>query len=106
EAQKKEILARAKKDAENLLNDVNRKIEKTIRHIRENSAERKETMRVRRELQELKNRVRSAETTEKPAPELKEVDYVRIVSQEGKGILRSIKGRYAVFQFSENKSAV
>src|SRR5690606_1690253 len=82
EAQKKEILARAKKDAENLLNDVNRKIEKTIRHIRENSAERKETMRVRRELQELKNRVRSAETTEKPAPELKEGDYVRIVGQE------------------------
>ena len=106
EAQKKEILARAKKDAENLLNDVNRKIEKTIRHIRENSAERKETMRVRRELQELKNRVRSAETTEKPAPELKEGDYVRIVGQEGKGILQSIKGRNAVVQFGEIMSVV
>jgi DNA mismatch repair protein MutS2 len=106
EAQKKEILARARKEAENLLNDVNRKIEKTIRHIRENSAERKETLRVRRELQELKNKVRSSETTEKPAPELKEGDYVRIVGQEGKGVLQSIKGRNAVVQFGEIMSVV
>ncbi|HEX7016394.1 MAG TPA: endonuclease MutS2 [Cyclobacteriaceae bacterium] len=106
ESEKKEILSRAKKEAENLLNDVNRKIEKTIRHIRENSAERKETLRVRRELQELKDRVRTAEVPEKAVPEFREGDYVRIAGQEGKGILQSIKGRNAVVQFGEIMSVV
>jgi DNA mismatch repair protein MutS2 len=106
ESKKKEILSRAKKDAENLLNDVNRKIEKTIRHIRENSAERKETLRARRELQELKNRIGSTEGPEKAMPEFKEGDYVRIAGQEGKGILQSIKGRNAVVQFGEIMSVV
>lgn len=106
ESQKKEILARAKKEAENLLNDVNRTIEKTIRHIRETGAERKETQRVRRGLQELKDRIGTQETAEKTAPEFQEGDYVRIAGQEGKGILQSIKGRNAVVQFGEIMSVV
>jgi DNA mismatch repair protein MutS2 len=106
ESQKKDILLRAKKDAESLLNDVNRKIEKTIRHIRETGAERKETLRARRELQELKDRVRATEAPEKSAPDFQEGDYVRIAGQEGKGILQSIKGRNAVVQFGEIMSVV
>ena len=46
EARKKEIMAKAKEDASNLLKETNREIEKTIRHIKENKAEKKETLKV------------------------------------------------------------
>ncbi|MDQ2657600.1 MAG: endonuclease MutS2, partial [Bacteroidota bacterium] len=56
ETRKKEIIQRAKEEAAGLLRDTNREIEKTIRHIRENKAEKKETMKVRQNLQSLKQR--------------------------------------------------
>ncbi len=43
ESKKKEIIERARTEASGLLKETNREIEKTIRHIRENKAERKET---------------------------------------------------------------
>src|SRR5690606_33592527 len=50
ESKKKEIINKAKEDASELLRDTNRQIEKTIRHIRENRAEKKETIKVRKNL--------------------------------------------------------
>ncbi len=57
--QKKEILARAQEEAGELLSDVNRKIEHTIRVIRETQAEKERTKAVRRELEEVKERVQT-----------------------------------------------
>lgn len=50
ENKKVEIIEKARLDAANLLNNTNRQIEKTIRHIKESKAEKKETKKVRKSL--------------------------------------------------------
>ena len=57
ETKKKDIINKAKEDASNLLKETNREIEKTIRHIKENKAEKKETIKVRKNLQTLTDKV-------------------------------------------------
>jgi DNA mismatch repair protein MutS2 len=57
EARKRQIIDKAKSEANELLRTTNREIEKTIRHIRENQAERKETLKVRKNLHELSAKV-------------------------------------------------
>lgn len=105
EARKKEIIERAKQEAQQLLKDTNREIEKTIRHIRENKAERKETLKVRKNLQDLTQKVKQ-ERREKVAEPLKEGDHVRIAGQQGSGVIQIIKGKNAVVQFGDIKSVV
>ena len=51
---RKEILRKAKEDAEQLLRESNAKIENTIKTIREAQAEKKKTRNVRQELDEFK----------------------------------------------------
>ncbi len=51
---RKEIISKAKTEAETLLNETNRKIENTIRQIRESQAEKERTKEARQELDELK----------------------------------------------------
>jgi DNA mismatch repair protein MutS2 len=105
ESRKKEIINKAKEDAAQLLRDTNREIEKTIRHIRENKAERKETLKVRRNLQDLTQQVKTEAKKEKKPPEpLKEGDRVRIAGQEGSGVILSIQGKNVTIQFGELKS--
>lgn len=105
ELRKKEIINKAKEDASQLLRDTNREIEKTIRHIRENKAEKKETIKVRRNLEGLTEKVKSETRKEvKPPVALKEGDRVRIIGQDGSGILLSIQGKNATVQFGELKS--
>ena len=106
EARKKEILAKAKEDASELLKQTNREIEKTIRHIRENKAERKETLRVRKGLETLTRRVTQTSKKNKPPEAFREGDYVRITGQEGSGVVVSIKGKTAAVQFGELKSFI
>ncbi|HEX8037568.1 MAG TPA: endonuclease MutS2, partial [Chryseosolibacter sp.] len=101
ETRKKEILAKAKEEAAGLLRDTNREIEKTIRHIRENKAERKETLKVRQNLQALKQRVgqKKAVKPEPSAEPIREGDRVRIIGQEGSGTVVSIRNKSAAVQF-------
>lgn len=108
ENRKKEIINKAKDEAAGLLKDTNREIEKTIRHIRENKAERKETVRVRKGLETLSQRVshRKVEKEEKIKEPVKEGDRVRITGQEGSGVVLSIKGKTASVQFGNLKSLV
>lgn len=108
ESRKKEIITKAKEEAADLLKSTNREIEKTIRHIRENKAERKETLRVRKDLESLQQRVaqRPAEKKEKVKEPIKEGDRVRIIGQEGSGVVLSVKGKTASIQFGELKSMV
>jgi len=108
ESRKKEIINKAKGEAQMLLKETNREIEKTIRHIRENRAEKKETSKVRKNLQELTNKVaNNPAMAEKPKAEnLKENDRVRIIGQDGTGTILQIKGNTATVQFGELKSVV
>lgn len=108
ETRKKEILLKAKEEAAGLLRDTNREIEKTIRHIRENKAERKETMKVRQNLKALHHRV-GEKKSEKPGKQdtpIKEGDRVRIVGQDGSGTVVSLKDKTASVQFGEFKSLI
>jgi DNA mismatch repair protein MutS2 len=105
EAKKKDILNKAKEDASKLLKETNREIEKTIRHIKENKAEKKETVKVRKNLETLTHKVATTTATEqKPAAPLKENDRVRIIGQEGSGVILSIQGKNATVQFGLLKS--
>lgn len=58
DSRKKEIINNAKSEAQNLLNQANKNIEKTIRHIKENKAQKKETKRLREKLSKYKERIR------------------------------------------------
>ena len=108
ETRKKEIISKAKEEAAGLLKETNREIEKTIRHIRENKAERKETMKVRQNLQALHQRVgqKKPERTETIKTPIKEGDRVRIIGQEGSGVVIALKDKTASVQFGELKSLI
>jgi DNA mismatch repair protein MutS2 len=107
DSKKKEIITKAKTEAAMLLQETNREIEKTIRHIRENKAEKKETHKVRHNLKELSRKVK----VEKDAlPVRKEVfvvgDYVRLAGQQLSGSILSLQGEKAVVQFGLIKTTV
>ena len=108
ESRKKEIIDRAKQEANVLLRETNKEIEKTIRHIRENQAERKETQKVRKNLQELSKKVTTpavpVRKEKEQTGELKVGDRVRIIGQDGSGVIVSLKGKNASVQFGEMKS--
>jgi DNA mismatch repair protein MutS2 len=105
ETRKKEIINKAKEEASNLLKDTNREIEKTIRHIRANQAHKLETQKVRKNLQNLTQRVEPVVKEVQRSPdELKEGDRVRIIGQDSSGVILSIQGKNATVQFGELKS--
>jgi DNA mismatch repair protein MutS2 len=107
ETQKKEIISKAKEEASQLLKNTNREIEKTIRHIRENKAEKKETLKVRKNLESLTERVaKPQEKKDKVKENIGEGDRVRLAGQEGSGIVLSVKGKSAMVQFGELKSQI
>jgi DNA mismatch repair protein MutS2 len=107
ETKKKEIITKAKQEASDLLKNTNKEIEKTIRHIRENKAEKKETLRVRKNLESLTHQVaQPQEKKEKTTELITEGDRVRILGQEGSGIVLSVKGNTATVQFGDLKSLV
>ncbi|MCJ7447863.1 MAG: Smr/MutS family protein [Bacteroidales bacterium] len=54
---RKEIIAKAKDEAQNLLKESNRMIENTIRQIKESQAEKEKTKGVRQQLEEFKSKV-------------------------------------------------
>ena len=108
ETRKKEIISKAKEEAAGLLKETNREIEKTIRHIRENKAEKKETMKVRQNLQALNQRVgqKKVEKTEKVKTPIREGDRVRIIGQDGSGTVISVRDQTASVQFGDIKSHI
>jgi DNA mismatch repair protein MutS2 len=108
DSKKKQIIDKAKTEAAQLLKETNREIEKTIRHIQENKAEKKETRKVRQGLQQLTDKVKVEMPTEKAieAVVLKEGDKVRIIGQEVTGTLVQMKGTQAVVEFGSIRSTV
>jgi len=106
ESKKKEIVDRAKLEASSLLQETNREIEKTIRHIKENKAEKKETRKVRQGLEELADKVKPSVKKEISTEKVKEGDKVRLIGQEVTGTLVSIKGNQAIVEFGSVRSTV
>ncbi len=107
ESQKKEIINKAKTEAATLLKDTNREIEKTIRHIRENKAEKKETRKVRQGLQILVEKVQPVANQFVLSNEKIQVgDSVRLIGQEVSGRVVSIKDETALVQFGDLRSNV
>ena len=106
ESKKKEIIDRAKIEASSLLKETNREIEKTIRHIRENKAERKETRKVRDGLGQLAEKVKPVIKKEISTEKVKVGDKVRMIGQEVTGTLKDIKGNQAVVEFGSIRSTV
>lgn len=62
ESQRKQILAKAKQEAEELLRESNKRIENAIREIRESQAEKEATKRIREELNQFKEAVSEVDT--------------------------------------------
>ena len=103
EGRRKQILEKAREEARALLNETNRQIEKTIRHIRENQAQRSETLKARKNIQELTKRL-TQDTSEAEPMEtgpVKVGERVRMAGQEGSGVVLSVKGKWAIVQFGE-----
>ena len=65
--ERKAILRRAKEQAEEMLKEANRRIENTIREIREAAAEKERTRQLREELNDFRSEVKEIDTTEKDA---------------------------------------
>ena len=57
EKQRKEILAEARKNAENILSEANARIENTIRSIKEAQAEKEKTKKIRKDLEKFKESI-------------------------------------------------
>jgi DNA mismatch repair protein MutS2 len=70
ESQRKEIMAKAKTDAEQLLSEANTKIENTVRAIREAQAEKEKTKEIRKELDEFKRNLSDSAKTPNNTPNL------------------------------------
>lgn len=120
---KKEILNKAKQEANQLMTDANAKIENTIREIKENQAEKEKTKQSRGQLEEFKSKLQEHDNTElkpklkvnKPKPiviqtekdvVLKVGDLVRMHNQTAIGELLEVQGKQAIVAFGQLKSTV
>lgn len=84
EKQRKNILAKAKQEADELLKESNRQIENTIREIREAQAEKEDTRRIRAEFDEFKQDVEQGKWAKKRKPQsgiLSEDDFKKKVEE-------------------------
>ncbi len=136
EKQRKEILAKAKADAERILAEANARIENTIREIKEAQAEKEKTKLVRKNLDEFRNEISNPEISnekitrkmekirekekrkqeKKPVPEKKlpvfnpdiigEGDDVRLKGQTSTGKVLEVQGKNITVAFGMIKSVV
>ena len=72
--QRKEITAKAKDEAKNLLSEANAKIENTIRQIKEADAEKERTQAVRKELEDFKRKIGVDQTPKSPKVDLRDAN--------------------------------
>ena len=112
EDNKKAIISKAKEEAAKLLKDTNREIEKTIRHIKANSAQKSETKKARERLQNLKERV---DEPKKPASIIRKEriegplqpgDLVKVEGHDVTATVLALKGKDAEVQIGLLKSKV
>lgn len=112
ESNKKELIQQAKVQAKGILDEANKKIEETIRTIRENQADKKSTQKARKELEDLKvaikpekSRVLQPEIRVEEG-EIKSGDHVRIRDSGTIAEVLSIKNNDVEILIGELKSNV
>lgn len=112
ESERKSLITKAKREADQLINDTNKKIEQVIKEIREANANKEKTKRIRQELadhqQQLDKGIEKSESGIKPAENkpVKIGDKVKIKGQESVGELMAIKGKKAEVMMGSIKSLV
>ncbi|MFN8438335.1 MAG: Smr/MutS family protein [Cytophagales bacterium] len=115
EANKTKVINEAKVTAQNLIKDTNKLIEKTIREIRENKADKDITQLLRNDLEEHKNKDLKIKETAIPKTNplqktdncpIKEGDYVKIKGQDAVGEVVSLRGNDAEVQLGLIKTMV
>lgn len=111
DSNKKQILSKAKEEAAQLLKETNREIEKTIRHIKSNKAQKSETKKARGRLDQLKEKVQ--EKKKEPTSSVKVNpddiivgDSVKIEGQDVIGTVLSVKGSDLEIQIGLLKSKI
>ncbi len=89
---KRKIIEEARNDAEELISEANRKIEKAVKEIKENKGERKSIKKVKSEIIEFKEKVRRREVdkTLYVESQFKKGDWVRIRNTSSVGVIDSI----------------
>lgn len=112
EQTKQRYLQEAKQEAKALLDQTNKKIEATIREIKEGQAEKHVTKKVREELEEFKSQVKPEKITIKD-PEIKVIggkitpgDWVRVKDNGAIGQVMEVKGKEVELSIGELKSKI
>ena len=118
DVRKKEIIDQAKQEARSMIKQANVQIEKTIREIKESSADKSKTKDSREELKQLDQKIsekstqvrmsrkKQKETTKVISGEIKVNDRVRIKDQETKATVLAIKGKEAELLIGQLRSTV
>jgi DNA mismatch repair protein MutS2 len=114
ETDKKRLLNDAKENAKQLLKEANKKIENTIKEIKEHKADKEKTKEIRKELEVFEKSTlkpekpaQAVKTTFEKAPGAIEVgDFVKIVGQETFGQVVSLNGKDAEVSLGELKSNI
>ncbi|MHA7131989.1 endonuclease MutS2 [Algoriphagus namhaensis] len=112
ESTKKRYLQEAKIEAKNLLDKANSQIEKTIREIKEQKADKEKTKQVRKELEEFKSQVKpkktplSQEKVEVIGGKIEEGDWVRIKNNGAVAQVITLGAKEAEVSIGELKSTV
>ncbi len=127
QANKQEIIYKAKAEAKEILKDANRVIEKSVRDIKESQADKSELKKIRRVVEVKKQEVEKdlehkpeqqkvnvVSTKEKKVKTNVKVvddapvvgDDVRVIGQETVGLLEQVKGKNALVSFNSLKVSV
>ena len=105
--EKKRIIREAREEAQKLLKDANRQIERTIREIKESGAEKKKTQLARENLIKIEDKIKEKSVKKRPlSSKLKIGDFVKMDNQTGSGEIIRIKGKNAEIKFGSMKSFV
>ena len=110
ESEKKKILKEARLEAKRIVGDANRKIENTIREIKEKKAEKDSTKKIRKDLAAYKSGIEVPEKEEKQTKKSKDTfeigDQVRLDNSDSIGEIISLKNKQAEVSFGQLKSFV
>ncbi len=113
ETKRQELLNEARREAKQLLADANKKVEQTIKEIRETQAEKERTKTLRKELEEFDKTIKNPTTKILPKPEINITggqiqvgDYVKLKDSQTIGEVVEIKGKDVEIQIGELRSNV
>lgn len=111
ETNQKKIINQAKSEAAEILSTTNKEIEKTIRHIKENRAEKKETLKIRQKLDHYKAGIQKEDTAETKetvavSGEIRAGDAVRIKGKSMVGEVVDVKEKDAEVMMGDLKSTI